>query len=152
MSGDNKTIARRYYEELWGGNPGVADEIFAPEVISNAVWENAIDTVTGAPVASSQKSSPADERANVEVWRKNLGNLHATVDQMMEAGDKVIAFYAIRGTNLHGNPVTVRGIDVLRFANGKIEEYWSSWDRLGLWQQLGVVPSTAELRAKAGIT
>src|SRR5436853_6777280 len=99
MLGDNKTIARRYYEELWGGNPGVADEIFAPEITSNALWENPVDTVTGAPVAGSQKSSPGDERANVALWRENLRDLHVTVDDMMEDAGKVIAFYIPRGTN-----------------------------------------------------
>jgi ketosteroid isomerase-like protein len=152
LSGDNKTIARRYYEELWGGKPGAADEIFAQEVTSNALWENPVDTVTGAPVAGAQKSSPGDEKANVAVWRENLNDLNVTVDQMMEDGDKVIALYAIRANNPRRGPMTVRGMDVFRFANGKIVEYWSSWDRLGFWQQMGVVGPTGELRAKAGIT
>jgi ketosteroid isomerase-like protein len=151
MSEANKTVARRYYEELWEGNLGVADQIFAPRVTGHPVFINPVDTVTGLPVQGSDESTPEEEKAGVAVWLEELRGLHATVNEMLEDGDKVIALYTLRAANRTGNPVTVHGIDIFRIADGKIAEYWNSWDRLGFWQQMGVVPPTGELRAKAGV-
>lgn len=33
------------------------------------------------------------------------------------------------------------GISIDRLAGGKIVEHWENWHRLGLMQQLGVVPA-----------
>lgn len=41
------------------------------------------------------------------------------------------------------------GID--RLEDGRIVEMWYLLDRLGLYQQLGVVPSTPELIKQAGL-
>ena len=37
-----------------------------------------------------------------------------------------------------GKQVTVTGISIQRIANGKIMEEWSTYDMLGMLQQLGV--------------
>lgn len=39
-----------------------------------------------------------------------------------------------------GKQVTWRGMDIYHFRDGKIVEGWRSWDRLGLFQQVGLVP------------
>ena len=39
-----------------------------------------------------------------------------------------------------GKQVTVTGISIQRIANGKIVEAWSTYDMLGMLQQLGVAP------------
>ena len=39
-----------------------------------------------------------------------------------------------------GKQVTQTGIDILRFADGKIVERWGEFDSLGLLAQLGLVP------------
>ncbi len=38
-------------------------------------------------------------------------------------------------------PVEVEGIAIDRFADGKLVESWLEYDRLGLLQQLGVMPA-----------
>ena len=91
MSEANKAVARRYYEELWEGNLGVADQIFAPKVIGHAMFINPVDTVTGVPIQGSDESTPEEEKAGVTVWREELRGLHATVNEILEDGDKVIA-------------------------------------------------------------
>ena len=40
-----------------------------------------------------------------------------------------------------GKQVTMGGISINRFAEGKLAEHWSQFDSLGLMQQLGVVPA-----------
>jgi predicted ester cyclase len=39
-----------------------------------------------------------------------------------------------------GKRVQVTGIEIFRLAGGKIVEHWNSYDDLGLFQQLGVLP------------
>ena len=149
MSEGNKAVARRYYEEFFGqGNLNVADEIFAPTVRGHALWVSPIDTVTGAPIEGPSEDTPESLKAGVSVWRENFPDMRVKVNDMIEAGDRVIAFYTLTGTHLNGTPVTVQGLDGLRIEGGKIVEYWQSWDRLGFYQQLGVVPSTPELLSK----
>jgi predicted ester cyclase len=50
-------------------------------------------------------------------------------------------FMGIPATN---KQVTVAGIDIYRYADGKRVETWREWDTLGLMQQLGRVPSPAQ--------
>ena len=40
-----------------------------------------------------------------------------------------------------GKRVTYGGIDIFRVAGGKLVEMWQEVDRLGLLQQLGVIPA-----------
>jgi predicted ester cyclase len=39
-----------------------------------------------------------------------------------------------------GKEIVVRGINVLRVADGKVQECWACTDILGMMQQLGVIP------------
>jgi hypothetical protein len=40
----------------------------------------------------------------------------------------------------------VRGVQILKFANGKLVERWGSSDQLGMLQQLGLAPSPTKGR------
>ena len=42
--------------------------------------------------------------------------------------------------SIQGEQVRITGIDIFRFANGKIAEEWVNWSTLGMLQQLGVIP------------
>jgi hypothetical protein len=44
-----------------------------------------------------------------------------------------------------GKPVTITGITVDRFEDGKIVEGWTNWHTLGMMQRLGVVPEPAQV-------
>ena len=63
--------------------------------------------------------------------------------------DKVVSRWTARGTHRGelmgiaptGKQVAVTGINIERFANGKLVEGWSNYDTLGMLQQLGVIPT-----------
>ena len=66
-------------------------------------------------------------------------------------GDKVMTLWHATGAHtggpLFGLPVTgktvdVAGITINRIEDGKIAEVWDSWDRMGMLQQLGIIPAT----------
>ncbi len=69
------------------------------------------------------------------------------VHDLIGAGDRVIARWSIRG--IHGGEfagvaptgreVAMAGITIYRVEDGKIAEAWSSYDELGMLEQLGAV-------------
>ena len=48
-----------------------------------------------------------------------------------------------------GKRATVTGIAIDRYQGGKMVEFWTNYDMLGLLQQLGVVPSMAPTSTSA---
>ncbi len=73
-------------------------------------------------------------------------DIHFTVDDMLGEGDKIMVRYTMTGTHkgaFRGAPptnkkVTLWGIDIHRFAGGKIVECRSRVDTAGFMQQLGL--------------
>ena len=67
-----------------------------------------------------------------------------------------MARWSCRGTHIGdlsgiaptGKPVTISGVGIARFANGKLAEGWVN-GALGLMQQLGVVPDLGKAKAAA---
>lgn len=79
------------------------------------------------------------------------------IEDIIAEGETVMARWSWRGTHkgdLSGiaptkKHITISGISIARFANGKMVEGWSNWDALGLMQQLGVVPELGKTMAAA---
>jgi hypothetical protein len=75
-------------------------------------------------------------------------DLHATIDDIVAEGDKVVVRYTVTGTHkgeMMGIPPTNKKvklwmIEIDHFVGGKCVEGWSSMDTLGFMQQLGVIP------------
>ena len=73
----------------------------------------------------------------------------ATIDQMFDVGgDMVLTMLTSTAMHKSGKKVTVQAISLDRIADGKIAESWYLEDRLGYWQQLGIIPATSELMKK----
>jgi steroid delta-isomerase-like uncharacterized protein len=78
-------------------------------------------------------------------------DLHITVEDLIEEGDKVVGRNSITGTHQGeymgipptGKTVTYNEIFIFRFDNGRIAETWGVVDVFLQMQQLGVIPSSA---------
>ena len=65
---------------------------------------------------------------------------------------KIVARYTLRGSHKGnfmdiaptGKQITVTGIEIFHFANGKVVEEWVNGDDLGLLQQLGIVHASGQ--------
>jgi len=76
-------------------------------------------------------------------------DLHFTLDDEIVAGGKVAIRWTATGTHkgtFMGAPPTNKRIEawvleIDRFVNGKLAEYWARLDTLGFVQKLGVVPT-----------
>lgn len=132
-----KAIARRYIEEVWNnGNLALIDELFTPDYINHS------------PNAG-QMAGPEGLKQLITSFRQAAPDLHFTIDDLVAEGDRVVTRWTARGTHqgyLMGVPPTGRQISVEaividRFVGGRIVEHWGVRDDLGMYQQLGLIPS-----------
>jgi predicted ester cyclase len=144
----NKALVRRYYEDA-PYHPEACDEIFAPRFLFH--------TIQRVNQPAQEESSPERERAAYEWFQATWGGWDMTIEEMIAEGDRVMVRWTHRGTQLgeiRGLPPThkqviVAGINIFRVAGGKIVEVWDISDRLGMWQQLGVLPELQDAIAEA---
>ena len=123
----NKALARRIVEEMWNTkNLKVVDEVYSPEF-------------GGGHEATKQFVT-----ANLSAFP----DLHNTIEDQIAENDLVVTRYVTSGTHQGefanipptGKQFTVTGIEMHRFADGKLVELWNVLDMLGALQQLGVIP------------
>jgi len=142
MSEQNKTIARRIWEEIWNqGNLDVADEIFEPNYVSQGLADGLPPGIEGY-------------KQFVSMYRSAFPDTHFTGQDQIAERDKVVTRWTTRGTHkgeLMGIPATgkqvvMTGITITRFTGGKIVETWNNSDGLGMIQQLGLMPAMGEER------
>ena len=136
---ENKTIARRYIEELFNQkNLATVDELNTPDF----VLHNDATTMQGL--------EPYKQFLSMDLTA--FPDLHMTIEDQIAEGDIVAERVTMHGTHkgdLMGIPptgkqVTITAIYIVRFANGKGAEVWANTDVLGLMQQLGVVPAPGQ--------
>jgi steroid delta-isomerase-like uncharacterized protein len=143
-SEDNKALVQRFFEEVFNQKRlERADEFVAPDYLDHAA-------VPG--------QGPGLEGAKQQRWAiyfAAIPDLHATIDDMVAEGDKVVVRYTVEGTQqeeLLGVPPTRKrfqtsAICIYRLAEGKVAENWEQMDTLGLMQQLGVIPAPGQGRS-----
>jgi predicted ester cyclase len=91
-------------------------------------------------------------------FRKAFPDVHYTPEDTRVDGDMVMQRITVHmthrgefmGVPATGNPVTVTKMDFWRLMSGKVVEHWDAVDRLGLLQQIGVVPKLSEWQTSPG--
>ena len=142
---DNKKIVRRYFEDA-PYHPDACDEIFAPRFRFHTLQRASI---TPQVVDSNPQSEKDAYEWLKAVWSPSWRMI---VDEMIAEDDRVMVRWTFHGTHqgdFSGLPpthksVTYSGINIFRIADGRIAEVWDIYDRLWLWQQLGVLPDIKE--------
>lgn len=136
MSAENETASRRLVEEGWnGGDLGAIEEIVHPE----AVYHDP---------ANPEAGGRSGIRHFVAGYRSAFPDARLTIEDMFSQGDKVVSRWTARGTHRGefmglaptGRPITVTGITIDRYADGRIVEAWGNWDTLGLLRQIDAAP------------
>ncbi|HEY0738255.1 MAG TPA: ester cyclase [Herpetosiphonaceae bacterium] len=141
---ENKAKVRRYFEEaLTNGDVSFIDDMVDPEEIVHG-YDTDLDD-----------GGPEETKQFVAAMRATFHNLRCTVDQQIAEGDLVMTRWTARGIHQDehlgipgtGQPVTVSGIMIHRFRDGKSVETWGEWDRLGLMKQLDDTSKSSEINA-----
>ena len=145
----NKAVVRRFIEELWNRRQlEVADDIFAPDCVTHQLRSGAEATMPRPPEVTKQ---------HIKDWTAAFPDLHITIERMIAEKDRVMIQCIQRGTHLGswqgiaptGKVISIQMVVVYRIAGGRIAEDWVLVDFLGVFQQLGVVPPTAEIFKQA---
>jgi steroid delta-isomerase-like uncharacterized protein len=129
---ENKAIFRRYVQEVSNqGKLELADEIFDYYL-------------SHQPDGSVLERGPEDVKRFQAEFREAFDDFHATVEDQIAEGDKVVTRWTIRGTHRGefrgiaptGKELAIRGIGIFRFSpEGKVVESWDSYDQLGIMRQ-----------------
>lgn len=135
MSDDNRTIARLVSFELFArGDLNRLAELTTPDFVNHG-----------------QTAGPASGRDNlknaIERVRAAFPDLSYTLEHEMAEGDLVLHHLTARGTQsgaLAGRPATGKEavwaeMHLMRFRDGRMSEQWGVVDRLGIFQQLGLI-------------
>jgi predicted SnoaL-like aldol condensation-catalyzing enzyme len=145
----NKALVRRYYEDA-PHNPDACDEIFAPRFQFHAIVQTGV-------TPQVVECTPESEKAVYERYKSTWGGWHIQIEEMIAEGDRVMVRWTSHGTHQgesRGLPptykrVTNSGVNIFRIAEGRIAEVWDIYDRLWVWQQLGVLPDVKDAIAEA---
>jgi steroid delta-isomerase-like uncharacterized protein len=133
-SEENKAIERRFKEAVWDRHdPDAADEFVDPDVEEH-------NSLLGAGHGRE------GYKRVMRMAFSAFPDAELTHEDLIAEGDKVVERWTMRGTHrgeFMGVPptnkqVTVAGIDIYRYKDGKRVETWSQFDGLGLLRQLGV--------------
>jgi steroid delta-isomerase-like uncharacterized protein len=146
MSELNKNAVRRLVEEVWNkGNLSIAEEVIAPNCAHHD------------PSTPDLGQGPEGEKKRATLYRTAFPDIRLMIEDIIAEGETVMARWSCRGTHKGdlrgiaptGKQITISGVSIARFANGKIVEGWVNWDTLGFMQQLGVVPELGKAKVAA---
>lgn len=133
---DNKTLVRRFYEEIDKGNIEAMDELVAEDYINHH-----------PPPFPGLAPGREGLKQAFTIFLEATPGRHEIEDQIAE-GDKVVTRLTAYGRHegdlpgipKTGNTLEMTATAIHRIEDGKLAEHWSNTDELGLLQQLGVIP------------
>jgi len=80
-----------------------------------------------------------------------LSDFVITIDRSLEVGDWLSAICTLRARSRRsGAPIEITGHVMIRIADGKLTEAYNHWDFLGMFSQLGQLPTDTFERALSG--
>ncbi len=136
MVSQAKELAQRFMDEVL--NRGNMD------ALSEALTEDHLDHT---PMPGVPERGIEGVRRSLEMIRAAFPDLHQSIDEMVEEGDKLLILGTFTGTHqgdfmgipATGKRVSVLGMDLVRIENGKFAEHWGLFDQASLMQQLGML-------------
>lgn len=135
MSRDRNIAAQRAFgDAVNSGDLAALDDLVAPGSVDH-------------DPAPGQGAGPKGFRGMFAEMRTAFPDLHVEVEHLTATEDDVALAYTITGTHQGplmgheptGRKINVRGVQIGRFADGKLVERWGSSDQLSMLTQLGIV-------------
>ena len=138
MSEENKTLIKRWFEEVWNqGNTAAIDEMFSADGVAHGLTDE-----TGNPMRG-----PDEYKIFHAAFRGAFPNIVVTVEDTIAEGDKLAARCVVRGHHDGDTlglaathvPMEITGITIVRIQDGKIVEAWNNFDFMKLYRQIGAI-------------
>ena len=115
--------ARRALEEVCSGkNLGGIPDVYHPDFVDH--------------VNTLEYRGHEGARRSVALYLELFPDLRFVVDEQVSDGDRVASRWTLHGTH-RGRRVTLRGIVISRFQDGRIIEDWAASDTIEIVRQLG---------------
>ena len=133
---ENKALYWRIYDNILNKrNLSIIDEVVVP----NYVYHEPHNPMNG----------PDELKQGMSMFLTAFPDMQFTIEEMVAEGDKVVKRWKavathkgeLMGIPPTGNQVTMTGMSMARFADGKLAEEWEAMDMFGLMQQIGAIPS-----------
>jgi predicted ester cyclase len=132
----NEQVVREMNEAVWSadGRPDAIDDHFAEEVVAHEPGE----TLEGREALKTMARE----------FREAFPDMSSKLEFTVCERDLVTTYYTVSGTNTGslwgmeptGKSGEIHGIAIYRIDDGMIVESWHEHDRVGMLQQLGVIP------------
>jgi predicted ester cyclase len=135
MSEHNKAAAREVFDVWSTGAIERLDDLVGPDVVHHDPYDpNAAAGLGGM-------------KRTIELNRSAFPDMRLSVEDQVAEGDKVVTRWSAEMTHLGelggaaptGNRVTISGITIDRFEDGKVVEAWRSMDMLGALRGIGAL-------------
>jgi predicted ester cyclase len=133
----NAALIRRFYDETFNrGNVEFA------ECVHGSGYRYHDITVPGAPV------NHATYMARNAGFAAAFPDRRVDIEDLIATGDRVVARALLHATHTGplgniaptGRKVRLASAIIYRFAQARVVEEWEIFDKLGMYQQLGVIP------------
>lgn len=133
---ENKARQRRVWEEVLNqGNFDIIPELIDENWVEHTPWSD----ITGI---EGFKQGP-------KMMQAAFPDCHATIDDIFGEGDRVVSRVTVTGTFQNeymgiaptGKKFSFRAIVITHWVDGKEVETWSAWDRLSMYQEMGINPT-----------
>ena len=130
----NKQVVQRIYEvAINERRPEVTAELISPEYLG-----------------PQGERGPGGFNGNVESLLAGFPDIRFRIEDLLAEGDQVVVRWAWTGTHTGtfrgiaptGRRVSTTGIVLYQLRDGRVVRNWLENDRLGILQQLGVVPQS----------
>ena len=130
----NSALAERFTAEVWNnGNLDLIDEILADDFVRHL--PNSWD-----PPKIEGAAAFKEYMTNI---RTIYPDFHVQVQKRIAEGDMVAASWTVSGTNQELNKeISIMGMSMTRYADGKAAEEWVTWDTAGMQDQLAAAEET----------
>jgi steroid delta-isomerase-like uncharacterized protein len=135
----NSALVREFYAEVFNkGNVAFADRAHGPDY---RYHDTTVDT------------RPVDHEtymARNAAFAAAFPDRQVAIEDLVASRDRVVIRAVLHATHTGplgdvaptGRPVRLASTIVYRFADGRVVEEWEIFDKLGMYQQLGITPPT----------
>jgi len=129
---ENITAQQRMGEAINSGDLDALDDVMSPDVVDH-------------DPAPDQGAGPEGFKQFFTMMRSAFPDLHVEVEHLVADDENVAFAYRVTGTHEGdfqgiaptGKRIAARGLQISRFADGRITERWGSSDEAGIMKQLG---------------
>jgi len=142
------TVESKFFNQIWNQRKlDLANEIFCEDFVTESIGFNESNWV------QLHGKGPESMKHHIRSWLDSIPDLFFSIIDIVATGNTVICNWqsegkvnkAMFGTEPIGQKIQIAGITVSYFKGDRIVMNKTLIDTLGLFQQIGLLPSTTEL-------